>query len=114
MFFIDNIITIITIILMLVAWWLFYGKKFFQNLKENPYFENDASQAFASLGVLGTFIGITFGLLFFDTHNLEKSVPALLDGMKSAFFTSIVGMAGSLGTKWWQRKNKKNMTYLNH
>ena len=65
---------------------IFYGKKFFQNLKENPYFENDASQAFASLGVLGTFIGITFGLLFFDTHNLEKSVPALLDGMKSAFF----------------------------
>lgn len=107
MFFIDNIITIITIILMLVAWWLFYGKKFFQNLKENPYFENDASQAFASLGVLGTFIGITFGLLFFDTHNLEKSVPALLDGMKSAFFTSIVGMAGSLGTKWWQRKKQK-------
>ena len=85
----------------------FYGKKFFQNLKENPYFENDASQAFASLGVLGTFIGITFGLLFFDTHNLEKSVPALLDGMKSAFFTSIVGMAGSLGTKWWQRKKQK-------
>jgi len=107
MFFIDNIITIITIILMLVAWWLFYGKKFFKNLKENPYFENDASQAFASLGVLGTFIGITFGLLFFDTHNLEKSVPALLDGMKSAFFTSIVGMAGSLGTKWWQRKKQK-------
>ena len=92
---------------MLVAWWLFYGKKFFKNLKENPYFENDASQAFASLGVLGTFIGITFGLLFFDTHNLEKSVPALLDGMKSAFFTSIVGMAGSLGTKWWQRKKQK-------
>lgn len=107
MFFLDNIITIITIILMVVAWWLFYGKKFFQNLKENPYFENDASQAFASLGVLGTFIGITFGLLFFDTHNLEKSVPALLDGMKSAFFTSIVGMAGSLGTKWWQRKKQK-------
>ena len=108
MFFIDNIITIITIILMLVAWWLFYGKKFFQNLKENPYFENDASQAFASLGVLGTFIGITFGLLFFDTHNLEKSVPALLDGMKSAFFTSIVGMAGSLGTKWFMPNNIPN------
>lgn len=107
MFFLDNIITIITIILMVIAWWFFYGKKFFQNLKENPYFENDASQAFASLGVLGTFIGITFGLLFFDTHNLEKSVPALLDGMKSAFFTSIVGMAGSLGTKWWQRKKQK-------
>lgn len=76
MFFIDNIITIITIILMLVAWWLFYGKKFFQNLKENPYFENDASQAFASLGVLGTFIGITFGLLFL-IHIISKKVYLL-------------------------------------
>lgn len=107
MFFINNIITIITIVLMLSIWWFAYGKKFFQNLKENPYFESDASQAFASLGVLGTFVGITFGLLFFDTYDLEKSVPALLDGMKSAFFTSIVGMIGSLGTKWWQRKKQK-------
>lgn len=107
MFFINNIIIIITIVLMLSIWWFAYGKKFFQNLKENPYFESDASQAFASLGVLGTFVGITFGLLFFDTYDLEKSVPALLDGMKSAFFTSIVGMIGSLGTKWWQRKKQK-------
>lgn len=29
MFFIDNIITIITIILMLVAWWLFLWEKVF-------------------------------------------------------------------------------------
>lgn len=116
MFFINNIITIITIVLMLSIWWFAYGKKFFQNLKENPYFESDASQAFASLGVLGTFVGITFGLLFFDTYDLEKSVPALLDGMKSAFFTSIVGMISSLGTKWWQRKKQKeyDLNQSNH
>lgn len=107
MFFINSMITIITIVLIISIWWFAYGKKFFHTIKENPYFESDASQAFASLGVLGTFVGITFGLLFFDANNIEKSVPALLDGMKSAFFTSIIGMIGSLGTKWWQRKKQK-------
>lgn len=107
MFFTDYLFTIITLIAMLIAWWFFYGKKFFQNLKENPYFESDASQAFASLGVLGTFFGITIGLVYFNTHDLEKSVPALLDGMRSAFLTSIVGMIGSLGTKLWQKKKQK-------
>lgn len=107
MFFADNLVTIVTLVFMLIIWWIAYGKKYFQNLKENPYFESDASQAFASLGVLGTFVGITISLLSFDTHNLENSVPALLDGMKAAFFTSIFGMIGSLGTKWWQRKKQR-------
>lgn len=107
MFFTGYSFTIITLIAMIVIWYVGYGKKFRQNLKENPYFESDASQAFASLGVLGTFLGITIGLVYFNTHDLEKSVPALLDGMRSAFFTSIVGMIGSLGTKWWQKKKQK-------
>lgn len=50
----------------------------------------------STLGVLGTFLGITMGLLFFDTRNLETSIPLLLDGLKTAFFTSLAGMAGSL------------------
>ena len=50
----------------------------------------------STLGVLGTFLGITMGLLFFDTRNLETSIPMLLDGLKTAFFTSLAGMAGSL------------------
>ena len=41
----------------------------------------------STLGVLGTFGGITLGLLFFDTNNLNVSIPLLLSGLKTAFFT---------------------------
>lgn len=45
-----------------------------------------------SAGVLGTFVGIFVGLMGFDTLALQDSVPLLLDGLKTAFYTSIVGM----------------------
>ncbi len=50
----------------------------------------------STLGVLGTFLGITKGLMSFDTADLDKSIPLLLDGLKTAFFTSLFGMFGSL------------------
>ena len=52
-----------------------------------------------TLGVLGTFIGIVYGLLDFDVNNISESVPSLLNGMKFAFITSIVGMITSLVIK---------------
>lgn len=45
-----------------------------------------------SSGVLGTFVGIFVGLIGFDTLALQDSVPLLLDGLKTAFYTSILGM----------------------
>ena len=51
---------------------------------------------FTSLGVLGTFSGILFGLLGFDVSHLDKSIPILLGGMKTAFITSVVGLLSSL------------------
>lgn len=50
----------------------------------------------STLGVLGTFWGITKGLMAFDTSNLDQSIPGLLDGLKTAFFTSLAGMIGSM------------------
>ena len=50
----------------------------------------------STLGVLGTFAGITMGLYYFDTANLTTSIPLLLSGLKTAFFTSLAGMIGSL------------------
>jgi len=49
-----------------------------------------------TLGILGTFIGIVYGLLHFDTGNIDDAVPLLLDGLKFAFVTSIAGMGVSL------------------
>lgn len=50
----------------------------------------------STLGVLGTFIGITKGLIAFDTQNLNFSIPDLLSGLKTAFFTSLLGMIGGM------------------
>ena len=55
----------------------------------------------STLGVLGTFLGITLGLICFDSNNLTQSIPELLEGLKTAFFTSLAGMFGSL---WLSRK----------
>ncbi|WP_028492287.1 hypothetical protein [Thioalkalivibrio sp. ALE19] len=46
-----------------------------------------------TLGILGTFLGVAIGLLDFDAARVEASVPALLEGLKLAFVTSIVGIA---------------------
>lgn len=50
----------------------------------------------STCGVLGTFIGITKGLIGFDTSNIAGSIPTLLGGLSTAFFTSLAGMICSL------------------
>ncbi len=51
-------------------------------------------------GVLGTFLGISLGLVDFNTENqdstaLLNSATSLLDGMKTAFYTSLAGLFAS-------------------
>ena len=50
----------------------------------------------STLGVIGTFLGITVGLSDFNSNDITASIPTLLDGLKTAFYTSLIGMAGSL------------------
>lgn len=50
----------------------------------------------ASLGILGTFVGIVVGLLDFDPQQLDASIEGLLEGLKTAFISSIAGIAASL------------------
>jgi DNA anti-recombination protein RmuC len=61
------------------------------------------SQALSSivttLGILGTFTGITYGLFFFDPTDIENSMPPLLNGLKIAFVTSIMGIAAAVFLK---------------
>ena len=54
---------------------------------------------FTSLGILGTFIGLSQGLENLNISDAQKtmeSIPTLLGGMKYAFTTSIVGVTCSL------------------
>lgn len=59
-------------------------------------FSRAAPALMTTTGVLGTFYGIFLGLQDFDVTNIDHSVPILLEGMKTAFLTSLIGMAGML------------------
>ena len=50
-------------------------------------------------GITGTFFGIFMGLIDFNTADLEGSIPELLDGLKTAFITSLAGLFANLVVK---------------
>ena len=94
-------VTIIWVVLIFAAFIFFLvrllnAKGNNQKLKENRIsFESKAS-TLSTLGVLGTFFGITWGLMGFNADDLDSSIPILLGGLKTAFFTSLAGMICSL------------------
>lgn len=61
-------------------------------LGKSKRFTDYAATLLTSIGILGTFAGIVIGLLVFDTANIDESIPSLLEGLKTAFITSVVGM----------------------
>ena len=57
------------------------------------------SGTLVGLGLLGTFLGLTFGIAGFDSSdssNIQQSIQNLLGGMSTAFSTSLLGMFCSL------------------
>jgi len=55
-----------------------------------------APSMLTSLGILGTFTGIFLGLIDFDLDSINSSIHELLDGLKVAFSTSILGLGTAL------------------
>ena len=58
-----------------------------------------APDLFTSIGILGTFVGLVWGLKDFrpsDYEAMTSSVSSLVDGIKVAFLTSIYGIAFSI------------------
>ncbi len=58
--------------------------------------KRDFKNEIVSLGVLGTFLGISLGLFHFDVTDIKTSLPLLLEGLKTAFITSGVGIFFSI------------------
>jgi len=81
-----NIITVSIVGLIVILFLLSINK----NSKRN--YKNEI----VSLGVLGTFIGIAIGLFYFNVTDIKTSMPLLLDGLKTAFVTSGVGIFFSI------------------
>ncbi|MEQ8531168.1 MAG: hypothetical protein RIB86_04930 [Imperialibacter sp.] len=74
---------------------LTFGYKEALNIKlTNYYIFESIPQIFITLGLLGTFTGIAYGLMRFDTSPelIKDSIKDLLDGLKTAFYTSIYGI----------------------
>ncbi|QBP42695.1 hypothetical protein [Paenisporosarcina antarctica] len=88
-------------------------KKSDEKIRVEPFFGQDAlhdtigkrqmldigSGVHVSLGVLGTFIGLSIGLSglnVMDPELLRQGVSGLISGMKTAFYTSVFGVVLSL------------------
>lgn len=52
-----------------------------------------------SIGIFGTFLGVAIGLWGFDSTDIQGSVPKLMEGLKTAFWSSIAGLLGALSLK---------------
>lgn len=60
---------------------------------------NKAPSFLTTLGILGTFVGIAIGLLDFNPSDVQKSVPTLIDGIKTAVWASACGIGCALTIK---------------
>lgn len=65
----------------------------------SKYSPKTAATAAISLGILFTFVGVSAGLADFDPTNLDSSVNQLIDGLKTAFYSSILGMSIAIGIR---------------
>lgn len=73
---------------------------------------NTIPNILTSIGILGTFIGLTIALQQFDSDSSEqirKSINSLLGGMSSAFWTSVAGMLCSAIFLFFSKKRLNRM-----
>lgn len=70
------------------------------SLTKEKRFVNSLPQILSTLGVIGTFWGITEGLVDFNVGDINASIPNLLEGLKTAFYTSLGGMITNLILRW--------------
>lgn len=96
-----NAVTIIAcsiIVIVAVAFYVYLKQKekFYKEILAKKLWIAQMPSMVSTLGVLGTFLGITIGLMHFNTEDLDTSIPLLLSGLKTAFLTSLLGMLGSL------------------
>ena len=80
---------------------------------------DSASGTLVGLGLLGTFLGLTWGIHDFDSsnsENIQSSIQSLLGGMGTAFSTSLAGMLLSIiytcFDKMWRNRLHRSLNVL--
>lgn len=91
-----------SIVICFVALMLWFAWLHYRSHRNDEH--KDYKSIIVSTGVLGTFTGIFMGLLGFDSNDITDSVPKLLEGLKIAFATSIVGMGLAVFLSGWEKQ----------
>ncbi|WP_095499543.1 MotA/TolQ/ExbB proton channel family protein [Paraferrimonas haliotis] len=91
-----RISVLLTIVVCSVIVFLFFTAVRCSKRGKKVQFVSYAPALLTTLGIFGTFAGIVVGLMAFDTTNIDGSIEGLLNGLKTAFLTSLVGILLSL------------------
>ncbi len=67
--------------------------------RKNKSIQELAPSILITTGIFFTFVGIAIGLFHFDADNVDNSLPALLNGIKTAFWASATGVFFALVIK---------------
>ena len=67
-----------------------------------------APNILTSLGIFFTFVGILISLSNFDVNDINNSIPRLLDGLKLAFLSSVVGLGSSVAFRFIQAGSSRD------
>jgi phage shock protein A len=65
----------------------------------NEHTVHEGPSIFTTAGIFFTFLGIAEGLYEFNPQRIDASIPTLLDGLKTAFIASVVGVGAALSLK---------------
>ena len=90
---------------------LFFSEERLLEQHMNLRFWNIVPALLVGLGILGTFVGLVWGLLpfssidFQQTENIRSAIQSLLSGVSTAFVTSVWGMLFSLLFNWIEKSH---------
>ena len=90
---------VLTDVFLVVMFISFILSAYWKKTDKHTAFTQYTPTLLTSLGILGTFMGIVAGLLEFNTTDIDKSIGPLLEGLKTAFITSLTGMFLSITYK---------------
>jgi DNA anti-recombination protein RmuC len=76
-------------------------------------FSRHSPAILVTIGIFGSFWGISIGLINFDAQDIQKTTPLLLDGLKVKFISSLMGVFFSIIVKLCQSfsNNRTSGTY---
>jgi ABC-type transporter Mla subunit MlaD len=92
--FVITIFVVIQVVLLIYAWIRLTKRA------EWHTYTNTWASILTVIGIFGTFLGIFIGLQAFKIENIDGSIPVLLEGLKIAFLTSLIGIFSAIILKW--------------